>query len=541
MRNVLITFQEKYALAILVPIVLLGITGCTDNRRSSIRSNDSCENGMIMEGGGCIEACNPILLASVNNAALQQAAATEPTEDEIKSAAAIWAIVIVANEEGGLDQNISPQITELLAHVPDQYPPLFQGCNDSLANGIAADIPNDMVAKNVAALIRQPGVYACNESCIPSPQMLTNSLDKLFEMAITKGLSRFTDFQEAYDIYQRIVTVSETDSLIEKARMIDSKRAQDLIDNVVGLLGAAASLGAVFSSSPTLGTVAAVASAYQISLEIGRAIKEIASCEKWRNECCVNDAPVTNPPTKCGIEQSTIDEVDCNDPVTAAEDPDCNSLPEDCGDGYDNDSSGKADCDDPVCSQAINCTMKNGTPENQDPWRCENGYDDDFDGVSDCQDIACKDHESCQKIEPDPDPESFLEDCNNGVDDDRDGAVDCDDTDCEDKSDCVGPFDGDWYGTWGPITCPPPDPNVYEGDVSFTITNNQITDWSEKQQDGSVDPTTGEMHMPPRDDMNGRTIIGKISGDTASGTIPMECLENGEFVSAVEVPFTASR
>jgi len=105
-----------------------------------------------------------------------------------------------------------------------------------------------------------------------------------------------------------------------------------------------------------------------------------------------------------------------------------------CRDGLDNDNDGAADCYDPDCWFATNCTGE----------LCDNGFDDDGDGFWDCEDPECFDHESCGNAG---------EICDNGFDDDGDAMVDCDDPECYFHphctvtwEDCTNLFDDDGDG-----------------------------------------------------------------------------------------------
>ena len=57
----------------------------------------------------------------------------------------------------------------------------------------------------------------------------------------------------------------------------------------------------------------------------------------------------------------------------------CPPAPEVCGDTFDNDEDGLADCEDPDCFEA--CTS---------PEDCGDGLDNDGDGVEDCEDTDCE-------------------------------------------------------------------------------------------------------------------------------------------------------
>ncbi len=56
---------------------------------------------------------------------------------------------------------------------------------------------------------------------------------------------------------------------------------------------------------------------------------------------------------------------------------------------------------------------------------CGNGIDDDGDGLTDCEDPACTEYIDC-----------YESDCNDGIDNDGDGLIDCDDPDCSNYENC---------------------------------------------------------------------------------------------------------
>jgi hypothetical protein len=101
---------------------------------------------------------------------------------------------------------------------------------------------------------------------------------------------------------------------------------------------------------------------------------------------------------------------------------DCGDAEFLCGDGYDNDFDGLADCDDPDCAADPLCDHE---------LNCGDGVDDDEDGLTDCVDPDCEDDPACRPL---------TEDCDNGVDDDGDAFVDCFDFgDCGEDPACAVP------------------------------------------------------------------------------------------------------
>ncbi len=108
----------------------------------------------------------------------------------------------------------------------------------------------------------------------------------------------------------------------------------------------------------------------------------------------------------------------CGPGAVCMNDGECLDLPEDCANGIDDDASGLADCEDPVCEPAFVCWS---------PEDCQNGEDDDFDGAADCLDDDCANSIHCWRDEI----------CDNGIDDDRDGLTDCDDPACVGALRCV--------------------------------------------------------------------------------------------------------
>ncbi|MFH2005443.1 MAG: right-handed parallel beta-helix repeat-containing protein [bacterium] len=127
-------------------------------------------------------------------------------------------------------------------------------------------------------------------------------------------------------------------------------------------------------------------------------------------------------PENCtnGTDDDGDGDTDCDD-SDCANAPSCQPAVEDCTNGTDDDGDGDADCDDSDCAAEPSCQPG---AEN-----CTNGTDDDGDGDIDCDDSDCANATACQ---PDPDPEI----CDNGVDDDGDGDTDCDDTDCSTLPEC---------------------------------------------------------------------------------------------------------
>ncbi|HVZ74811.1 MAG TPA: hypothetical protein VHJ20_20655 [Polyangia bacterium] len=103
--------------------------------------------------------------------------------------------------------------------------------------------------------------------------------------------------------------------------------------------------------------------------------------------------------------------------------PVCTARQETCTNGIDDNCNGLADCNDPSCFGAANCT-KPGQEI------CNNNLDDDNDGLVDCADPDCKGSVSCI-------PQMGKEICNNGVDDNNDKLVDCADPQCTTFPGCL--------------------------------------------------------------------------------------------------------
>lgn len=126
----------------------------------------------------------------------------------------------------------------------------------------------------------------------------------------------------------------------------------------------------------------------------------------------------SKPPAADGTEPPAASET--ADPGPGAVDTgptDEAPVPEDCGNGVDDDGDGAVDCADADCAS---------TPDCAPPEDCGNGLDDDLDGRVDCEDTDCEGRAECAPVE----------DCSNGADDDADGLVDCEDADCLEAETC---------------------------------------------------------------------------------------------------------
>ncbi len=113
---------------------------------------------------------------------------------------------------------------------------------------------------------------------------------------------------------------------------------------------------------------------------------------------------------------------DCAD-LACASDPQCAvTRPETCDNGVDDDGNGLVDCADPSCSGFPECFTL-GTEV------CNNGIDDDDDGLADCADPSCSSGPWCTTSSP--------EVCGNRIDDNGDGLVDCADPQCSTRASCL--------------------------------------------------------------------------------------------------------
>ena len=112
------------------------------------------------------------------------------------------------------------------------------------------------------------------------------------------------------------------------------------------------------------------------------------------------------------IDNNDDDLVDCDDPQ-------CSQArvcqPEICNDGVDNNDNALVDCKDPQCTTSIYCQ----------PEICNDKIDNNGNGLVDCDEPQCAASLYCQP-----------EDCFNGIDDNADGLVDCDDPLCDQQIQC---------------------------------------------------------------------------------------------------------
>jgi hypothetical protein len=106
-----------------------------------------------------------------------------------------------------------------------------------------------------------------------------------------------------------------------------------------------------------------------------------------------------------------------------------------CGDGFDNDLDGLADCADPDCFGATGlCDTETA---------CSDGLDNDADGAIDCFDTECAGISPCGAEDTEPR-------CTDGIDNDADGLTDCDDPGCGPSSFCPVVLLSESFGVWPP-------------------------------------------------------------------------------------------
>ncbi|MCI0569264.1 MAG: hypothetical protein L0Y66_00780 [Myxococcaceae bacterium] len=124
-----------------------------------------------------------------------------------------------------------------------------------------------------------------------------------------------------------------------------------------------------------------------------------------------------------------------------------------CGDGQDGDCDGRADCEDPDCAgldcgvhglrcSASSCTCSgNGGASEPAEQSCGDGFDNDCDGLADCGDPDCErllcaapaltcNGGQCVCAPEGGAAETTERTCSDGVDNDCDGLADCRDADC---------------------------------------------------------------------------------------------------------------
>lgn len=94
-----------------------------------------------------------------------------------------------------------------------------------------------------------------------------------------------------------------------------------------------------------------------------------------------------------------------------------------CGDGLDNDESGRSDCRDAACFADPRCATEASLDT------CTDGRDNEPNGRYDCEEPSCAAWPPCQ--------EDGAVACADGVDNDRDGHTDCDDARCGPLPSCV--------------------------------------------------------------------------------------------------------
>jgi hypothetical protein len=134
-----------------------------------------------------------------------------------------------------------------------------------------------------------------------------------------------------------------------------------------------------------------------------------------------------------------------------------------CGDGFDNDCNGVADCDEPKCTDivcgannrrchngACECSVDGGVVQTNETI-CDDKKDNDCDGFADCEESICN-NSACAPAgflcqggtcvcsgnggAPQPLGESA---CNDGRDNDCDGLTDCADSQCATQTCGTGP------------------------------------------------------------------------------------------------------
>jgi hypothetical protein len=345
----------------------------------------------------------------------------------------------VAHSQGEIDFELPLEAADLLAHIPDKYPSLFQGCGSS-----SQAQSSDGIGNVRAAIIDYIGDYACDEWCIPGPSLFTKSVDKMLDVAIGNLLKNLKKAEKAHDIFDRLKTSFESGELVKQAREINYDDAQELTDDIAEMLRGVAGLTAAITESAVMANISAVIGAWMIGREIGYSVNETINCKRWKSECCDGDEIKADAPPSCDFEEVRSDtEYDCDNNKDDDGDSDvdcadsdcstsayCKSDQEDCENGRDDNNNGKVDCDDKTCEDWVGCVNKNRPRENYDDNpRCDNKYDDDFDGKTDCDDPDCATDEACKGT-------TQPEICDNGKDDDGDSDVDCDDADCKDDKAC---------------------------------------------------------------------------------------------------------
>ena len=159
-----------------------------------------------------------------------------------------------------------------------------------------------------------------------------------------------------------------------------------------------------------------------------------------------------------------------------------------CGDGFDNDGNGQADCADPACL-GVEFDMDGDGDPDPCPEFCGDGVDNDGDGLIDCDDPGC-DGTGCPEI------------CNDGRDNDKDDAWDCADSDC--AVECDADNDGYFNADYGGDDCDDsnPDANPMALEVCDGVDNDcdELVDLYESYRRsrptfaGSAGPDTREHH-----------------------------------------------
>jgi hypothetical protein len=125
-----------------------------------------------------------------------------------------------------------------------------------------------------------------------------------------------------------------------------------------------------------------------------------------------------DPYCKIHCEEKCLDTVDNDgDGLNGCEDPKCAGQKcftpiEICDRAGDEDGNGSEDCEDPSCIKTAKCLA-------EVPEICDNRFDDNGNLLVDCKDPECREDPACP-----------YERCGNGVDDDANGDVDCDDAAC---------------------------------------------------------------------------------------------------------------
>lgn len=263
--------------ALCVGLILLGVgfsaTSC-DRGGEVVLADPRTNDATVPSSCGGPEA----LLSS--NAALDRAAKEHtPSTEEIRRAAAIWAVVLDALAMGEARQKLlKPELAQLLAGIPAEYPSLYGLCAPSGASS--------------QALIQAKSDFACGNSCAPSAELFKDTGGKVFEKAVGKTLD--VVFEGSKVVQDGIAVADDLEQMVDggetyAAGLVNLTFSKDPVQFIGGIGQVVKGGSAIVASNgnPAAATVVAVISAFEIGFELGSAANLVIECVQWKaDNCC---------------------------------------------------------------------------------------------------------------------------------------------------------------------------------------------------------------------------------------------------------------